>query len=443
MRLFHTSDWHLGRQTYGHSRVPDHDAVIDEMVAIAEDFRPHLILHTGDLYDVARPGERDAQRGVDALHRLSLVAPVVVLLGNHESGGVFRLFQSLLGPDRGITFVDRTRDPRREDAILRFPGDDGEQILVASVPFVTASRAIDPFNEGTTWLGTYAQQVAKIEKLIGDALRKGFNATQDIAVFAAHLNLNGAIYSKSERQIHCAAEYATRVEDLPPVSYAAFGHIHKPQPLPGNVTGCYAGSPIQLDFGEEGEVKSVVLVEARPGRAAAVRREPLWGARTLIKIEGTLDDIGDAAGRVGRNFAHVTVLAPTAIDNLADEVAQRLPDATLVDVVPKYADRTVVVLRDGAETETDTEPSLSDLFREYLARKRLKAKAADVVEAFEAMVNAVETMVDPEIREAEALSARLVALDAQTAPDGHVADVNGDPVGERADEAPGVEGVLL
>ncbi len=411
MRLLHTSDWHLGRHTYGHSRAADHDAVIDEMVAIADAYRPHLILHTGDLYDVARPGERDAQRGVDALHRLGRVAPVVVLLGNHESGGVFRLFQSLLGPGRSITLVDRTRDPRREDAILRLPGDDGEQILLAAVPFVTASRAIDPFHEGTTWMGTYAQQVAKIERLLGDALARGFTPTRDIAVFAAHLNLNGAVHSKSERQVHCAAEYATRVEDLPAVSYAAFGHIHKPQPLPGNVTGCYVGSPIQLDFGEEGEEKSVVLVEARPGRAAVVRREPLRGARTLVRLEGTLDDIAAAPARVGRNLAHVTVLAPTAIDNLADEVARRLPDATLVDVVPRYADRTVVVLRD-LDAEAEAEPSLADLFRDYLGGRRLRARAADVVGAFETMVNAVETMVDPEVREAEVLSAGLRALDA-------------------------------
>ena len=66
------------------------------------------------------------------------------------------------------------------------------------------------------------------------------------------------------------------------MTYAAFGHIHKPQDLPGSVvTGCYAGSPIQLDFGELDEAKRIVLVDARPGYPPEIQSLSLSGGRPL------------------------------------------------------------------------------------------------------------------------------------------------------------------
>jgi exonuclease SbcD len=47
------------------------------------------------------------------------------------------------------------------------------------------------------------------------------------------------------------------------------------------VAGRYAGSPIQLDFGEEHEEKEVVFVEAKPGMPARVEPIPLAVGRRL------------------------------------------------------------------------------------------------------------------------------------------------------------------
>ena len=39
-RVFHTSDWHLGRQIGRHRRDAEVDAVLNEIVEIAADFAP-------------------------------------------------------------------------------------------------------------------------------------------------------------------------------------------------------------------------------------------------------------------------------------------------------------------------------------------------------------------------------------------------------------------
>src|ERR687885_331372 len=84
MRLLHVSDWHIGRQTYRCSRVPDHEAALGEIVELARDTRPHLVLHTGDVFDGFRPGYVEMSFAVEALEELAALAPVVVVAGNHD-----------------------------------------------------------------------------------------------------------------------------------------------------------------------------------------------------------------------------------------------------------------------------------------------------------------------------------------------------------------------
>ena len=55
MRLLHVSDWHLGATLGRIRREPDHVEVLDEIIEIADSVEPHLVMHTGDLFDSVRP----------------------------------------------------------------------------------------------------------------------------------------------------------------------------------------------------------------------------------------------------------------------------------------------------------------------------------------------------------------------------------------------------
>ena len=71
---------------------------------------------------------------------------------------------------------------------------------------------------------------------------------------------------RGERALHMGEAYAATSEAIPPgPQYVALGHIHAPQPVPGaKVPAEYAGSLLELDFGEAGEGKRVVIVDAEP-----------------------------------------------------------------------------------------------------------------------------------------------------------------------------------
>ena len=70
--------------------------------------------------------------------------------------------------------------------------------------------------------------------------------------------------------------YAATPQAIPAgPQYVAMGHIHAPQAVPGApVPAEYAGSLLALDFGEAGEQKRVVIVDAEPGRLAVAETRP-------------------------------------------------------------------------------------------------------------------------------------------------------------------------
>lgn len=398
MRLLHVSDWHLGATLGRVRRAGDHDEVLNEIVGVAADFRPHLVLHTGDLFDHARPAVEDLHRGVDALRRLAEHAPVVVLAGNHDSPAMFELFDHLLalgaGPGRApVRFVSRARSAAR-GGILTLPGDDGEEVRLAPVPFIHPNTLLEAFDvPPERWTAGYSDQVRLIEENLAHGLTAGYDAGRHVLLFAAHLHVGGAAFSGSERPLHITDSYATAVEHLPPVSYAAFGHIHRPQPLPGGVVqGRYAGSPIPIDFGERNEKKSVVCVEARPGRVAAITEVPVSGGRPLLRVQGRLADLASRAGEVGRAIVAVTVDTDEPAPGLAEQVAALFPRATLFDVVERCAATAAPEAQPvpaGAP-----EPPIRELFREYLAEAKAPAALAPGVTAlFDRLLEAAEAGV--------------------------------------------------
>ncbi|MGH9322940.1 MAG: exonuclease SbcCD subunit D C-terminal domain-containing protein, partial [Vicinamibacteria bacterium] len=348
-------------------------------------------------------------RGIDTLKELAAIAPVVVVAGNHDSPALFRLFSRLQGNEASIRFIDQARPPE-DGGILEFPGDGDEVIRLAPVPFVHANRMVDRFEDPSTWMASYADRIHRIEDSLNRGLTESYDPSRDILLFAAHLYVTGARFSGSERPLHVSDAYACRLERLPQVSYAAFGHIHRPQALPGSAaTGRYAGSPIGLDFGEEGEQKEVVIVEAEPGRPAKVTPHALTGGRPLRTLVGTLDEIKKLAPEVGCSLCRVTVHTEAPTADLAELLRELCPEALLLEVNEDCA-ATRLEIVEASETNAENEPSFDELFRSYLAEHGTRGASADrVLKTFEALIVAVENEEPPRLPEIDKLRAKPLA----------------------------------
>ena len=85
MRVLHTSDWHVGKQLRGRSRLDEHRAVLDEIAGIAARERAEIILVVGDLFESMAPPADAVAVVWDALLALRETgAHVVVVGGNHD-----------------------------------------------------------------------------------------------------------------------------------------------------------------------------------------------------------------------------------------------------------------------------------------------------------------------------------------------------------------------
>jgi exonuclease SbcD len=362
-RVLHISDWHVGAALYRCDRSGDHEAVLEETIALARGHEPDLVLHTGDVFDALMPGHRAMRQAVDALQRLAEVAPVVVIAGNHDHPRLFEVFERLVGPTAPVTFVARVRRPA-DGGVVERETTAGERLRIAAVPFVHQNRFVDWFGDDLRIHATYADKLRAINRVLHDALVDGYDASADVLLFAAHLHIAGAVLGGSERRVHVTQEYATGADALPAVSYAALGHIHKPQDVTGAVTAAYAGSPLALDFGERDEQKSVVLVDCEPGRPAQLTRLPLTGARPLRLLRGPVDEVEAAARLVGEAIVKVVVETAEPVDGIVDHLRSLMPDAQIVEIVEDVASRRLEPAHLAAE---DREQTIDELFDEYLA----------------------------------------------------------------------------
>lgn len=158
------------------------------------------------------------------------------------------------------------------------------------------------------------------------------------------------------------------------MSYAALGHIHRPQVIEGlKFTARYAGSPLPMDFGEANETKSVVIVDADPGRPVRALPRRLSSGRRLAEFMGTLDELKAEAAQYDGTFLKPTITNEEPGGLLSQKIAEIVPHATIINPTPARAAADGTVL----ESDLGDEPELPDAFRAYLASEGLSGEAAE------------------------------------------------------------------
>ncbi|MFB7576291.1 exonuclease SbcCD subunit D [Streptomyces sp. NPDC056165] len=414
MKALHTSDWHLGRTLQRRSRDAEFDAVLAEITAIAERVQPDLIVHSGDLFDSYRPAHKDVLRAMRCLNGLARIAPTVVLGGNHDSPELFDLLNYVctLRPDADqgrLRFV-HSRGDSDPGTVLDFDSRDGhERIRLAALPYVHPNRYLHLFPGFGTTEGAYAAGLRELQDGLLTRLRDGYDPGRDVLLFTAHQYVASAVPAQSERMWEVREPYATDPDALPQVAYCALGHIHKPQPVgTGRLPARYAGSPLQMDFGESGETKSVTVVEAEPGRRTLITPHTLHSGRRLEHFQGTLDELQADAARYSGVYLKAVIHSDEPILQLGDKVADLVPEAVLVAVEENCAATRASVLT-GADAADDSQLDVTAVFSSYLAETGTPGQRADEVVASFANLLSAPDPVPPACAAEQLLSKALAS----------------------------------
>jgi DNA repair protein SbcD/Mre11 len=349
VKLLHTSDWHVGKTLRNRSRADEHEQVLAEIVALAAAEAVDLVLVTGDLFDTAAPAP-DAERLVyrtlaDLAGRRDGTGDghaggreVIVLAGNHDNARRLQAIEPLLraaGVTTRATFL-----PPDDGGVVRFDArSTGEPVQVACIPFLSQRHVVKADElmggDSATHVSSYD---ARLRALVA-VLTAGFDE-RSVNIVAAHAFVVGGQPGAGERAAHVAVDYAVSATAFPATAhYVALGHLHRPQKIAAACPTWYAGSPLQLDFGDETDAKRALVVEARVATPARVREVPLTSGRPLKTLSGTLAQLGALAGTTGDAYLRLRVRERPA-PGLADDLRALFPDA--VDVVLERPDAPVV-----------------------------------------------------------------------------------------------------
>ena len=356
MKLLHTSDWHVGKVLKGVPRLDEQRAVLAGVVDLARREAVDLVVVAGDLYESAvAPPESQALVWSTLLDLRETGADVVVISGNHDNAAQFEALRPLAAA-AGITIVGRVRRPD-EGGVIEITTRAGEQAKVAALPFLSQRYVVRAAQlmkgDAAEHAGNYAERC----RLLLDGLCAGFGA-DTVNIVVAHAMVRGGKLGGGERDAQTIEDYYVDPTAFPVTAhYVALGHLHRTQPLPGGAPIWYSGSPIQVDFGEGGDDKHAIVVEATAGRPAEVRPVRLDHVRRLRTLEGTLAELRAHAG-LADDLLRVVVKEPTRA-GLADDVRELLPNAVEIRIA-------------AAVTTDETTPTRAgltphELFAGYLA----------------------------------------------------------------------------
>lgn len=350
----------MGKTLRGRSRADEHRTVLADVVRVARERAVDAVVVAGDLFDSASPPpEAEAIVYRTLLDLADDGARVFVVAGNHDNARRLEAVAPLLG-EVGVHVVTTPRRPA-DGGVEVFETTTGECAALAALPFVSQRNIVrsdelmgaDP----DTHALDYAARLSHVVDVLVAALPE-----ECVRVVLAHAFVEGGGLGGGERSAHTIFDYAVKAAAFPSsLHYVALGHLHRMQRMPAACPVWYCGAPLQLDFGEADEPRSVLVVDAAAGRPASIEPVTVAGGRRLTTLRGTLEQLEAEQVDTGDAWIRAIVREKPRI-GLADDVRHILPNCVDVIVETESARGGT----DGREVAARTGKSPHELFEAYL-----------------------------------------------------------------------------
>lgn len=293
MRLAHLADLHLGRVFHANPLIDDQAHALSLVLDVLRRDRVDAVVIAGDLYDRALPG-REAVRLLDWFLREvneGLELPVVAIAGNHDSadhlGFGAWMFQRENLHVRGRVELGA--------APVTLSDAHGE-VLVCPIPYVEPEAARELLaRDGDEDAPASVTHRDTVSALLRRAHAQRVERRAPRAVAVAHGFVQGERWPdecpRSERILYLGGVGALPASEFDGFSYAALGHLHRPQSLTPDSRVRYAGSLLKYAFDERDQSKGLTVVELDAAGAVRVEHRAITPRRDLAHIEGELDEL--------------------------------------------------------------------------------------------------------------------------------------------------------
>ena len=321
MKFLHTSDWHVGRTIRNRSRIEEHQAVFAEIIDIAKHEKVDAVLITGDVFHERRPPLEAEELVAQTLADLARAQiPSVMIPGNHDDPYRLRTLKPL--GDLVHVHVVTDFDGDLSSLVVPLQSRDGkEKAMVGCLPYLsphavlTAAEGVGASED--VRLAAYQSKVQDYFRALKSEMdRKDRNA---VSLVLAHAHLSECEFGGGEWRSNV---FPISASFLPAhVQYIALGHMHRPQPIPSTSSQArYAGSILQMDFGERDQKKSVCLVEVRSGKPAAVTPIDLNKGKWLLRRTGPAEEILNQADDFLDAWVEVVLQPDKRVTELVEQI---------------------------------------------------------------------------------------------------------------------------
>jgi DNA repair protein SbcD/Mre11 len=379
MKFLHTSDWHVGRTIRNRSRIDEHRAVFAEIIDIAKQEQVDAVLVTGDIFHERRPALEAQELVAETLAELARARiPSVLIPGNHDDPSLLRALKPLGTLVQAHIVPDVVAD--LSSLIVPIPARaGGEKALIGCLPYLhphmVLSTAESMGMPEEARLSTYQGKVQDFFRALADGIRQRDQGA--VSIVLAHLHLLECEFGGGEWR---SSVLPINTGFLPAhVQYVALGHLHKPQLVEKAKSQTrYAGSILQMDFGERDQKKSVCLISASPGKPAKINEISLNKGKWLLRRSGTAEAILAQAQDFIDAWVEVVLSLDTTSLALVDKI-RGLPEVISL----RFAEPAETATSNGDEDHANrVDRPAAELFREYYKSKRKIDPEPQLMELF-------------------------------------------------------------
>ncbi len=255
MRILHTSDWHIGRTLVGNDLHGEQQVVLEQIVAIAKEKKPNVIVIAGDLFDLPSPSADSQKLCNHYIIQLGTIAPVLIIPGNHDSRNRFKAIEGF-AEATNINITSQIHEVVERAFTFE---ENGSKVRIYGIPFVAPNnvRGLEGFKD--IKLNHEGVVTSVMEKVREDA---DANDARIIAI--AHLFITGGERSKSkaERDIEYGGVHDIKASTFEGADLVLLGHLHRCHtPNKKIPVAHYSGSILRYSFSEANHDKSSSIID--------------------------------------------------------------------------------------------------------------------------------------------------------------------------------------
>lgn len=387
-KIFHSSDWHLGKRLYKAERLDEQKLFLNWLLAEIKTQEIDLLLIAGDIFDTPFPPTEALRLYFEFLRRIcdETKAQVILIAGNHDSGRFLEAPVPFLR-EKSIHILGQMSAKAPLDSLIKIKNAQGEEVEILALPFFRNHELEDLAKE---------LDFEYNGENIGDLFELFFSTRlppkRCPRLMMGHHQFGSAESEGSELTLSISGLHSIPCEPfMKYFDYVALGHIHRPTVLKDGPPVIYSGSPIPWRFSETSK-KFIFALHIEHSKLS-YEKQLIPVFRKLIRIELEQATWESELGEYFKNlsdesltpFAEVHIKLNAPSHEITERVREKLKENN-IELLAYHSELPETVY-DGKASSSWRELHLEDLLVSHFKEKfKTDEIPADLTKSFKELL---------------------------------------------------------